>query len=303
MVLDVALELERVLRVTDTGERHELLRRLAGVLARGGTEGGQAAEIARRLYAEKAHLGGDAHVFVMAYVGQVAAANPAEAAGWLKSLPGDLKYAASGLVAREWAKVDLKGVEAWGDEVLDPAWRTAIIRGIAGQLETMDAATGAAWARRMSASEDAVLHAETLGRVWGRSDPEAALGWLSTLEETPGRDAGLVALAESLTERNPRQAAAWLDRFPGGDLRDRAVTTVAQRWAGTEPRAALEWLSGLNQPNVLEAALPGIAGQWFRLDAAEAAAWVRTANVPEHMRDYILRMHQPRPSPAPVEAQ
>lgn len=290
-------DLEEILTVQAVEERHELLRRLAVSLAQSDPQ--RAAEIAQRLFAEKSHLGGDAHVFVMAYVTQAAAANPADAAAWVKPLPGDLKYAASSLIAREWAGIDLPGAEAWSHEVSDPAWRTAILRGIAGRMETMDPPSGAAWAKRLSAAEDASLHAETIGRLWGRTDPDGALAWVSALEQTPGRDAAVVAIADALTETHPRRAADWLERFPEGELRDRAMTSAAMRWAATEPRAAMEWLASLNQPSLLGAALPSIAGAWFRSAPTEAATWIRSANLPEQTRDYILRMHQPPPAETP----
>jgi hypothetical protein len=284
-----------VMEMPDSSERHEALSELAAELVK--TDQQEAARVASLIFSSKGHLDGDAYAFVMACATSIVAEDPRTAADWIKALPGELKLAASNVIAREWAKTDLAAVTQWSDQVLGPRLRTSIITAIGGTVETGDPQTAAAWAQNLSKAEDAHQHSKVIARLWGRADAQGVFGWASGLEDSPHKNGAFVSLAEVLAEKEPTVAGQWVEKFPAGDFRDQAVFATAQKWANTDPQAAVNWLSSLKEQRLLDAVIPGIASQWFQKDRAAATAWLQQSSLPDHVRNYVLQLNGAAPSP------
>jgi len=280
---------QALIGINDVAARHEALRQLAIELAN--TDRQHAAEIASLIFSNKGHLDGDAYAFAMAALSKIVSTDPSAAADWIQALPGQLKLAASTVVAREWAKTDFAGVTEWANRTLDQNLRTSIITAVGGQVEAGDEKIAAEWAQSLSKAEDAPQHSQMIARIWGKVDAHSTFQWVSKLEEGPQRDGAFISLAEALAEKEPRLAGEWVEKFPAGEFRDQAVLSTAQKWSNTDPQAAIGWMTELNEQRLLDSAAPGIVNQWMKKDQATATAWVRNSNLPEHLRNYVLQLN------------
>jgi hypothetical protein len=77
-------------------------------------------------------------------------------------------------------------------------------------------------------------------RLWGESDPEAALAWAQALPEAKESNLARRAVCLSLSQTNP---AAAVERCAENDAESEAdFQGIFQAWAQSDPAAAGEWL-------------------------------------------------------------
>jgi hypothetical protein len=60
---------------------------------------------------------------------------------------------------------------------------------------------------------------------WGRTHPEAAAAWLTTLQNPDAATKAAASLAQSWLSYDPDAASAWVDSLPQGTVRDTANKT------------------------------------------------------------------------------
>jgi len=113
---------------------------------------------------------------------------------------------------------------------------------------------------------------EEIGKVWGKTDPAAALDFIGNRSDTLARTLGEAALKQ-WSERDLNEAANWLasaDPF----TRNRLSHAFVEAWGKQDPASALSWceenLSGLALNNAVAGVVKGTAAK----DLAAAAALV-----------------------------
>ena len=99
---------------------------------------------------------------------------------------------------------------------------------------------------------------DAMGR-WTREDPTAAGTYLTTMEESPARDAAVSSFAQSYDREDPAIAAEWAGSIGDETLRTQTLESVAQSWVRSNADQAKAWLpnSGLtpeSQQRVIEEA-------------------------------------------------
>lgn len=121
-------------------------------------------------------------------------------------------------------------------------------------------------------------HAETIARLWSRTDPDSARQWLNTLPRDRAYLAAANAIAGNLAQRSAADAIAFYNSLPPDIDRSAIITTLAGGL--TDPQAALNWLLAMpEQPP--SPAVSAVIGHM----SAEQAAGVITAIPPGALRD------------------
>jgi hypothetical protein len=142
--------------------------------------------------------------------------------------------------------------------------------------------------------------------AWAARDAEAALGWVSTLEDPAARRSARATVCTALAESDPRQAVVlalahgadddddggllecltmqwceretaavveWAQTQPPGEWRDRLLGRVSFVLSKSHPAAAAALVSGLEPGNVQDEAAMAVLHQWALQDSAAARQW------------------------------
>ena len=87
---------------------------------------------------------------------------------------------------------------------------------------------------------------------WARQDAAAAGEYLSTLSDSPERDAAVEGYATRVSREDPVAAMEWADTISDSSTREEAVLEVARDWYRIDRTAAETWIqdSGLGEAAV-----------------------------------------------------
>lgn len=148
---------------------------------------------------------------------------------------------------------------------------------------------------------------------WAVRDAEAALGWVSSMEDSAARrsaratvclavaeedprravtlalahdadqDGGAVLL-ECLTmqwcEKDPGSAVEWAHEQPQGEWRDRLLARISAVLSKSDPAAAGQLVSGLEPGELQDEAVMAVLHQWALQDSDAALQWAETFSEP-----------------------
>ncbi len=118
--------------------------------------------------------------------------------------------------------------------------------------------------------------ANALG-TWAASDPAAAGTWFSeylvSALAAEGNSGAAAAIAQAWAEKDPQAALGWVTSLPE-EARAQAVNVVIGKIASQDPQAALQTVAALTSEAERAAALGPVAEQWAQSAGAQAAAWV-----------------------------
>ena len=218
----------------------------------------------------------------------------------------ELKSAAIGEIARNWAEADFPAALAFVNALGDPASRAKALAAMAYSSRAQKPELFSALLEFGPVGDQSQTH--YLIREWAKEDPTAAAeavqqlppgpaleqavceftrGWLSA-ESTRSED--VIAWTSSLPTAAARAAAARtvfdeLGRKDGSAaarliatldpaLRNEAAWGLAQGWASSEPALAAAWGAAL-APESRSAVLPGIVSQWASRTPEQAAAFAQ----------------------------
>jgi hypothetical protein len=87
---------------------------------------------------------------------------------------------------------------------------------------------------------------------WARQDPAAAGEYLSSLKESPERDAAVGGYATRVSREDPGSAMEWAKTINDEGIREDTMVDVARDWYRNDKTAAEEWIasSGLSEEAV-----------------------------------------------------
>lgn len=192
-----------------------------------------------------------------------------EATTWAESLPeGDLKSSAFDQVAESYAQSDPEAAAAWVEAHADQGYAERAVREISEELSREDPAAAVTWAEKLPEATQASAMRESMER-WTREDPTAAGTYLTTMNESPARDAAVSTFARTYDREDPRLAVEWASSIGDDQLRTETIESVARSWVRSNAEEAKAWLpnSGLTpeaQEKVIADAARGRRGDWSR---------------------------------------
>jgi hypothetical protein len=141
---------------------------------------------------------------------------------------------------------------------------------------------------------------------WATRDAEAALGWVSALEDPAARRSARSTVCFALAEKDPRQAVTlalahgadedddrgllecltmqwcekecetvveWVQTQPPGEWRERLLARASFVLSKSDPAAAAQLVSGLEPGTVQDEAAMAVLHQWALKDSPAALQW------------------------------
>jgi hypothetical protein len=141
---------------------------------------------------------------------------------------------------------------------------------------------------------------------WAARDAEAALKWVSTLEDAAARRSARSTVCFALAEKDPRQAVVlalangtdedddlgllecltmqwceketkdavdWAHEQPPGEWRERLLSRASFVLSKSDPTAAAQLVSGLEPGTVQDEAAMAVLHQWALQDSSAALRW------------------------------
>jgi hypothetical protein len=107
------------------------------------------------------------------------------------------------------------------------------------------------WAENLSGKSKAEAYEEAM-QSWARQDPAAAGEYLSSLKESPERDAAVGGYATRVSREDPGSAMEWAKTINDEGIREDTMVDVARDWYRNDKTAAEEWIasSGLSEEAV-----------------------------------------------------
>jgi hypothetical protein len=142
--------------------------------------------------------------------------------------------------------------------------------------------------------------------AWAARDAEAALKWVSTLEDAAARRSARSTVCFALAEKDPRQAVVlalahgtdedddlgllecltmqwceketedavdWAHEQPPGEWRERLLSRASFVLSKSDPAAAAQLVSGLEPGTVQDEAAMAVLHQWALQDSSAALRW------------------------------
>ncbi|MBT6398899.1 MAG: hypothetical protein HOK04_03820, partial [Verrucomicrobia bacterium] len=180
-----------------------------------------------------------------------------QATSWAESLPeGSIKSSAFDRVAESYAQDDPEAAAEWVKSHADQEYAERAVREISEELSRKDPAAAVSWAEELPGDSKTSAMRDAMGR-WTREDPTAAGTYLTTMDESPARDAAVSSFAQSYDREDPAVAAEWAGSIGDETLRTQTLESVARSWVRSNADEAKAWLpdSGLNpelQQKVIE---------------------------------------------------
>lgn len=172
-----------------------------------------------------------------------------KATSWAESLPeGSLKSSAFDQVAEGYAQNDPEAAAEWVKRHADQEYAERAVREIAEELSRTDAAAAVSWAEELPEATQGSAMRESMER-WTRDDPTAAGNYLTTMDESPARDAAVSSFARTFDREDPAIAAEWAASIGNEEMRTETLESVARSWVRSNADEAKAWLpdSGLSQ--------------------------------------------------------
>jgi hypothetical protein len=148
---------------------------------------------------------------------------------------------------------------------------------------------------------------------WAAQDPEAALRWVSTLENATARHSARSIVCLAVAEEDPRRSVElalahgtdegddcgllecltmqwcekeseavlnWASEQPPGEWRERLLARASFVLSKSDPAAAAELVSGLEPGIVQDEAAMAVLHQWALQDSAAALRWAEAFSEP-----------------------
>ncbi len=180
-----------------------------------------------------------------------------------------------------WARTDAHAALAWLDTMPDTNTRNHLIESCLMSSYGLTTEDFLAFALRLPESPDRDEKISGQINNWARSDPDAALAWL-TAHDSPGLAsvaAGVQgSLLARLAETDPSAALAKWQSLPPGLDQAAATGPLATAWAKTDPIAASAWLtaqlSSIPSAAQKNKAVVGLGSAWSQTDPIAATRWM-----------------------------
>ncbi len=168
---------------------------------------------------------------------------------------------------------------AWA-EAAPTELKLKIYQRTASALAEVDPQTATAFAEKHMNGDFGKWLPRRVATRWAKSDPEAALAWLATLNPGTNRDDAVTEAYRRWLGRNPGEAREWmLENVKVSDKRwlEPAMSLYAHEISFDAPKEAAEWAKKMvHDPELKIGAIANPVRSWVLQDEAAARAWVAT---------------------------
>jgi hypothetical protein len=84
-----------------------------------------------------------------------------------------------------------------------------------------------------------------LASRWGSEDPNAAIAWANSLQDTDAQEQALVNIIDGWASTSPKAAADYVVTMSPGDLQDACIGKGLGTWSFHDGQAAVQWVTQL----------------------------------------------------------
>jgi len=134
-----------------------------------------------------------------------------------------------------------------------------------------------------------------VARGWAATDPEAAIAWASSLQDTTQRAEAFQAAAQSWAANDAPEAARWINSLPTGQNRDVAVNGLVGALVRNQPENAWTWALSIQTPQLKAQALQMAYMLTRQNDPARAEALLQTGQLSPAELQLLRRNEQRNP--------
>jgi len=198
-----------------------------------------------------------------------------QASNWIAAR-SDATQNQIGAVAQGWT-ADGVGLQNYAAQLPDTPWKQSFLTEAISQFSARDPAVAVQLAQQMAPGNDQTSLLESVACNWVASDPNAALDWISGVNDPSLREKLVVSAAQSYALTDPALASAWLaSMVKSDDLVQNAALNIAQTWAAKDPAAAASWASQFPDGDTKTAAQNIVVNYWQQTDPASASVWLQS---------------------------
>ncbi len=211
-----------------------------------------------------------------------------EALAWSAELPaGGARQSAVGALFETWA-VEAPAGAVSGISRLQPAERSAAIRGIAESWGASDPAAALRWTASLGDESERRSATSQVFTEWARHSPEAAAAALGQTEPIL-RGSVMRAVIDQWSSKDAEAAARWLATVPESKDKDSAVSRLSRRLVQEDPSSAIQWAQSISDEQARVRTLEQVARDWLWFDSESATSWIKSSGLPEQSRERLLR--------------
>jgi len=202
-------------------------------------------------------------------------ADPVQASNWIAARP-DVTQDQIGAVAQGWT-ADGVGLKNYAAQLPDSPWKQNFLTEAISQFSARDPAVAVQLAQQMAPGNDQTSLLQSVACNWVASDPNAALDWISGVNDPSLREKLVVSAAQAYALTDPALASAWLASMVKSDeLLQNAALNIAQTWAAKDPAAAASWASQFPDGDTKTAAQNIVVNYWQQTDPDSASVWLQS---------------------------
>ncbi|MEN8773525.1 MAG: hypothetical protein ABF379_12840 [Akkermansiaceae bacterium] len=214
-----------------------------------------------------------------------------EAMSFVKALPdsedGDrTKGFYMAMVTDEILEQGLDQAKSWVDTVKEPELRTGALARVTMEIMNEDRAEAAEWIAQFGDEDAAAPAVNRLADDWADEDPKAVMDWAENLSGKSKAEAYEEAM-QSWARQDPAAAGEYLSSLQESPERDAAVGGYASRVSREDPSSAMEWAKTINDDGIRQETMVDVARDWYRNDRTAAEEWISSSGLSEEAVESI----------------
>jgi hypothetical protein len=214
-----------------------------------------------------------------------------EAMGFVRNLPDSEDSARTkgfymAMVTAEMLEQGLDQAKTWVDTVKEPELRTGALARVTMEIMNEDRAEAAEWIAQFGDEDAAAPAVNRLADDWANEDPKAVMDWAENLSGKSKAEAYEEAM-QSWARQDPAAAGEYLSSLKESPERDAAVGGYATRVSREDPGSAMEWAKTINDEGIREETMVDVARDWYRNDKTAAEEWIASSGLSEEAVESI----------------
>ena len=200
---------------------------------------------------------------------------PLDVTTWLASRP-ETTDAQTLAVADDWVG-HRAGLQECLDQLPDTAWKQNFLSDLSLEMSVKDPQDAIQVAQEMNPGQAQTSSLQVVATNWVGADPQAALAWVSSVQDPSLREPLITSAAQSYALTDPAQAATWLvSEVKSPELVKNAALNILKTWVVKDPAQAANWAGQFPEGATKAAAVQIVAQRWQQTDHAAAAAWIQS---------------------------
>lgn len=231
----------------------------------------------------------DQHNARTAIIADLAKSNINSALEQWNKLPESERSKASSKLAQTWALQDPTAAMAWINSLPEKDRFMPQISALQS-MSLKDIDQTALYVNQLGSQNQKDDAIRQIGFNLASKNPQAAIDWISAVNNPKATESFIPAIASQLTFSNPTKAVSWIESLPSGSSRDQAVMSYAHNAPVSKSQQTLDMLGSITNVEQRNGVINHTVSQWMRSEPDKAKAWLQSSNlVTPEQRDALLK--------------